>query len=56
MSVVTKLLVGLSFLAIVDVAIPLPIVAFVLIYVVLQKPDWFPELVGKVYGDDEKSQ
>ena len=53
MSLVTKLLVGLIFAGIVDIAIPIPIVGILLIYVVLQKPPWFIELVRNIYAEDE---
>ena len=54
MSLITKLLVGLIVLAIVDIVIPIPIVAIILIYVILQKPDWFLEIVNEVYGNERK--
>lgn len=37
-------------LAIVDIFIPVPILALILIYVVLKKPRWFTELVREIYG------
>ena len=49
MRLTTKLLVGLIFLGIVDVIIPLPILGIILIYVVLQKPPWFIELIREIY-------
>ncbi|MBD3307498.1 hypothetical protein GF339_13800 [candidate division KSB3 bacterium] len=55
MSLMTKILVTLVFLGIVDVAIPIPILGIVLIYVVLQKPVWFIELVRDVYSDTPES-
>jgi hypothetical protein len=46
----TKLLIYLLSFAILDLLIPLPIVALLLIYVVLEKPDWFYDLVRQHYG------
>jgi hypothetical protein len=46
----TKLLIYLLSFAILDLMIPLPLVALLLIYVVLQKPDWFYKLVKQHYG------
>ncbi len=53
MRLVTKLVVGLILLGIVDIAIPIPIIGIMLMYVVLQKPSWFIELVGSVYNKNE---
>ena len=52
MSLVTKLLVGLVFLGIIDIMIPLPITGIILIYALLQKPRWFIELVEEVYHEN----
>jgi len=45
----TKLLIGLILLGLADVLIPIPITCGILIYVLLQKPPWFREMVGKIY-------
>ena len=45
----TKLLLGLGVLALVDTVIPVPITAVVLLYVVLNKPVWFEQLVADIY-------
>ena len=50
MPLVTKLLIYLLSFAILDLMIPLPIVALLLIYVVLQKPGWFYDVVKQLYG------
>ena len=50
MSLITKLLIVLVFLGLVDMAIPIPIVGILLIYVILQKPIWFLNIVKHVYG------
>lgn len=48
----TTVLVYLVCLAIVDVLIPLPILALVLIGVTVRRPAWFRSLVRQVYGED----
>ena len=50
MPLITKLLIYLLSFAILDLMIPLPIVALLLIYVLLEKPRWFYDLVKQVYG------
>jgi hypothetical protein len=45
----TQTLIYLALLAIVDVVVPIPITAMVLIMVVLQKPAWFKDRVEKIY-------
>lgn len=37
-------------IALIDVVIPVPILALVLIWVVLKRPAWFADLVRKVYS------
>ncbi len=46
------LLVWLVSLAVVDVVIPIPILAITLVVVVLRRPAWFLDLVRAVYGPD----
>ena len=46
----TKILVGLIALGLVDTLIPIPIIGIILIYVLVQKPDWFKDLVVDIYG------
>lgn len=43
------ILIGLICFALVDMIIPLPLLALLLIWVVLDKPDWFRKLVDRVY-------
>ena len=50
MSPKTRVLVNLIALSIIDVVIPLPIVACILIYVVLRRPAWFTDMVRDIYG------
>jgi len=50
MSVKTQVLVGLIALGIVDVVVPIPITAVILIYVVVRRPTWFTDWVRDIYG------
>ena len=51
MSIKTKSLVYLILLAIVDTVIPFPILGVILIYVVLQRPPWFRNVVTEIYNE-----
>jgi len=46
----TKTLLVLIFFALLDMVIPIPFAALLLIYVVLEKPSWFKKLVGEIYS------
>jgi len=46
----TKILVFLIMFAVFDTVIPVPITAIILIYVLLEKPEWFKSIVSKVYN------
>ncbi len=50
MTAKTKCILSLTGLALIDIVIPIPVTALVLIYVVLEKPAWFSALVGEIYG------
>ena len=50
MSIKTQVLVALIVLGLVDVVIPIPILASILMYVVLQRPSWFTDMVHDIYG------
>ncbi len=50
MKTITKILLCLIALSLVDTLIPIPIIGVILIYVLFQKPDWFRELVTEIYG------
>jgi hypothetical protein len=50
MSAKTRILMTLITLGLIDIVIPLPIVALILIYVVLQRPTWFTAMVHDIYG------
>jgi putative effector of murein hydrolase LrgA (UPF0299 family) len=45
----TRSLIALIVLSLVDAVIPVPIVGIILIFVLLQKPSWFQDLVREVY-------
>jgi len=49
MNIRTKSILVLILLGIVDVVIPIPIIGVMLIYVILQKPPWFMDLVKDIY-------
>jgi len=49
MKTTNKILIGLVIMALVDIFIPVPIAAFMLIYVLYQKPVWFNNMVEEVY-------
>jgi len=46
----TKTIIFLIVLGLVDVVIPVPILGLILIYVVLQRPPWFMEVVNELYN------
>ena len=49
MSIKTKVLVVLILLAVIDAVIPFPILGAYLIYIVLQRPPWFTNVVREIY-------
>jgi hypothetical protein len=49
MNVRNKTILILILLGLVDVVIPIPIIGLILIYVVIQKPSWFQDLVKDIY-------
>ena len=50
MNIRTKSIFILILLGLVDVVIPIPIIGLMLIYVIVQKPPWFIDLVQDIYG------
>ncbi len=50
MSFRNQCILGLILLAIIDAVIPIPFAAIILLYVLIKKPDWFREMVGRVYN------
>ncbi|HUV76461.1 MAG TPA: hypothetical protein VMW06_00235 [Desulfobacterales bacterium] len=49
MNIRTKSILILCFLGMVDAAIPIPIIGLILIYVIVQKPPWFSDIVQEIY-------
>lgn len=52
MGIKSKLIIALIALGIVDVVIPVPILAVILIYVVLTNPPWFRNAVDDIYSEE----
>jgi len=46
----TRVILYLIMFAVIDTVIPVPITALILIYVVLERPPWFRDLVSEIYG------
>jgi hypothetical protein len=44
-----KLIIGLIVLAVVDMVIPIPFTALLLLYVVLERPPWFQAWASEIY-------
>lgn len=51
MTIKTKSLIALIVLGMVDAVIPFPILGAILIYVLLQRPPWFRNVVTEIYGE-----
>ncbi|MEE9120323.1 MAG: hypothetical protein V3U56_03430 [Syntrophobacteria bacterium] len=51
MTTKTKTLIALILLCVVDTVIPFPILGVILIYIVLQRPPWFKNVVAEIYGE-----
>ena len=51
MKLQTKILLYLILFAIFDMVIPIPFSALLLIYILLEKPAWFKNLVSEIYGN-----
>jgi len=49
MNIRTKSILILCILGIVDTVIPIPIIGLVLIYIIVQKPPWFVDIVQEIY-------
>jgi hypothetical protein len=49
MKTTTKIMIYLSILALLDMIIPIPFTALMLIYVIYEKPEWFRNLVTDIY-------
>ncbi len=44
-----KLIIALVILAVLDMVVPIPFMALMLLYVVLEKPAWFQKRVSALY-------
>jgi len=53
MNIRTKSILVLILLGTVDTLIPLPIIGLICIYIIIQKPFWFIDLVKQVYNPKE---
>ena len=49
MKLKTRLLIALSVIALLDMVIPIPFTALLLLYVVLEKPPWFETWAMEIY-------
>ena len=49
MKLKTQLLIGLVILAVLDMVIPIPFTALLLLYVLLEKPLWFERWTSQIY-------
>jgi hypothetical protein len=49
MNIQNKTILILILLGLVDILIPIPIIGLILIYVVIQKPSWFQDLIKDIY-------
>jgi len=49
MNTQSKTILILILLGVIDVLIPIPVIGLILIYVVIQKPSWFKDLVKDIY-------
>ena len=52
MNIKTKTLLSLILLGLLDAVIPLPIIGLILIYVILERPPWFSEIVRHIYDSN----
>jgi hypothetical protein len=51
MSVRNQYILGLILFAVIDAIIPIPFAEIILIYVLLKRPNWFREMVDRVYSE-----
>ena len=49
MNIRNKIILILILLGLIDILVPIPIIGLILIYVVIQKPLWFQDLVKDIY-------
>lgn len=51
MKISTKIIIALIVLGIFDMVIPIPLLAIILLYVVVQRPEWFRYLVRDIFKE-----
>jgi len=51
MSVRNQTILGLILFAVIDTIIPIPFAEIILIYVLMKRPNWFREMVDRVYSE-----
>ena len=51
MSVRNQYILGLILFAVIDAIIPIPFAEITLIYVLIKRPNWFREMVDRVYSE-----
>lgn len=51
MKISTKIIIALIILGIFDMVIPIPLLAIILLYVVVQRPEWFRDLVRDIFEE-----
>ena len=49
MKTTNRILIYLIIFAIIDTVIPIPLTALLLIYILTEKPEWFKDLVARIY-------
>ena len=52
----TKLLIALTVLCIVDIVFPVPILGLTLIYAVVAKSPWLPDMVSRIYRPEPEKE
>jgi len=50
MSTRTRLILWLAVLAVIDVVIPVPITALIVLYAILERPPWARRAVAEIFG------
>jgi len=51
MSLRNQYILGLILFAVIDAIIPIPFAEIILIYVLMKRPNWFREMVDRVYSE-----
>lgn len=50
MSLRNQCILGLILFAVIDAIIPIPFAELILLYILMKKPDWFREMVDRIYS------